>query len=310
MKKETLIKILYGLVIIIGIIILGRTFYLFYFASCAEVKANWFLAQTPARCIDNNLAPVQPVPMVQDKTQAPAVSHSLPGGVAEKSAPVTLSPVKTAGGSEESIIQEWRPRTAYVDCKAVADGKTFAEQSGSGYVYGYDASNGQLFILTNKHVMTMTAYGASFIPTSCDIRVPGDSQSATIYNNAAEMGLVSSAGEDYTLFNIPNPTPFMLAMEKNLWDGACQGTAELGEPIIILGYPEIGDQNDITVTDGIISGYDGNYYITSAKIEHGDSGGLAVSLKNNCFLGIPSYADVGDIESLARILKADVIFPN
>ena len=73
-----------------------------------------------------------------------------------------------------------------------------------------------------------------------------------------------------------------------------------------MGYPSIGSQTDITATEGIISGYDGNYYVTSAKVERGNSGGAAVALKDNCYLGIPTFVQVGDIESLARILDARV----
>jgi len=76
-----------------------------------------------------------------------------------------------------------------------------------------------------------------------------------------------------------------------------------------LGYPGIGGNNDITATEGIISSYDGDYYITSAKIEHGNSGGIAILIKDNCFLGIPSYAEAGEIESMGRILDGSkVIF--
>nr|MDQ3014484.1 hypothetical protein [bacterium] len=59
---------------------------------------------------------------------------------------------------------------------------------------------------------------------------------------------------------------------------------------------------DVTATEGIISGYEGNYYITSAKIEQGNSGGAAISLRDNCFLGIPTLTLVGKVESLGRIL--------
>jgi len=85
------------------------------------------------------------------------------------------------------------------------------------------------------------------------------------------------------------------------------GVALIGDEIIILGYPTIGSQDDITVTRGIISGYDGDYYITDAKIEHGNSGGVAILLKDNCYLGIPSYTISGEAESLARILDGGVI---
>jgi len=74
-----------------------------------------------------------------------------------------------------------------------------------------------------------------------------------------------------------------------------------------LGYPTVGSRQDITATEGIISGFDGNYFITSAKVEEGNSGGIAVSVKEDCYLGIPTYAEIGNVESLARILDFTVI---
>ncbi len=63
----------------------------------------------------------------------------------------------------------------------------------------------------------------------------------------------------------------------------------------------------MTVTEGIISGFDENYFITSAKVEQGNSGGAAISLKNNCYLGTPTFSTKGNLESLARILDVKVL---
>lgn len=216
------------------------------------------------------------------------------------------------GVDDISIIKEWRPRVAYIDCKVVFNGTNMGEQSGSGYVLGSDEQSGEVFLLTNKHITDIATHypdgkstGFSLNPTSCDIKLPGDSKSMTAYGPFG-----ASDKEDWALIAIKTPTPYMKTIIKNIWDGGCNGKAELGEKILILGYPGIGDQNDVTVTDGIVSGYDGKYYITSAKIEHGNSGGVAISLKNNCYLGIPTFVVSGELESLARILNINTIFPN
>ena len=87
----------------------------------------------------------------------------------------------------------------------------------------------------------------------------------------------------------------------------CSAKINTGEQVIILGYPSIGSPTDITATDGIISGQDSPYYVTSAKIDHGNSGGLAILVKNDCYFGIPSGAVVGSVESLGRILDVNAI---
>ena len=52
------------------------------------------------------------------------------------------------------------------------------------------------------------------------------------------------------------------------------------------------------------------YIVTDAKIDHGNSGGAAILIKDDCYLGIPSAAVVGSIESYGRILKSNLVFGN
>jgi len=82
--------------------------------------------------------------------------------------------------------------------------------------------------------------------------------------------------------------------------------AKIGDQVIILGYPTIGSKTGITVTEGIVSGEETSYWVTSAKIDKGNSGGAAILVKDNCYLGIPSSSVVGIMESLGRILKASI----
>ena len=70
----------------------------------------------------------------------------------------------------------------------------------------------------------------------------------------------------------------------------------------------VGTVLALGVAHGIVAGYDGNYFITSAKVEQGNSGGTAILVKDNCLLGIPTFAQVGKIEALARILDISTIF--
>jgi len=100
----------------------------------------------------------------------------------------------------------------------------------------------------------------------------------------------------------------------------------IGSSVYIFGYPATGEEDDETlknkmskigiddslvppkrnliVSTGIISGIDGqeNYY-TDAKIDSGSSGGLAVSKIGGeiCIVGIPTWASIGEFESLGMI---------
>ncbi len=82
----------------------------------------------------------------------------------------------------------------------------------------------------------------------------------------------------------------------------------LGEPVRVFGYPTIsGGGYFLTVTDGVVSSIpsDGTI-VTSAKIDHGNSGGIAVD-GSGCFIGVPAMAETGTIESLGIIISNKVV---
>jgi hypothetical protein len=82
---------------------------------------------------------------------------------------------------------------------------------------------------------------------------------------------------------------------------------QLGEPIRIFGYPAISGGYSLTITDGVVSSFMGEGLITtSAKISHGNSGGLAVD-ENGCMIGIPSMVSSDEYESLGVIISNDLI---
>lgn len=89
-------------------------------------------------------------------------------------------------------------------------------------------------------------------------------------------------------------------LEKNSFSwqiSECDGPYTYSEP-------RIKEQN-LIVTEGIISGAtdDGLNYYTSAKIDSGNSGGLAVSKINGkiCIVGIPTWVSQGQYNNLAMI---------
>lgn len=82
-----------------------------------------------------------------------------------------------------------------------------------------------------------------------------------------------------------------------------------GDNVTILGYPGSGG-NTLTITKGIVSGFEiqqGVKYIkTDAKIDHGNSGGLAVH-QSGCMLGIPTFVQK-NVESIGRILDLNYLY--
>ncbi len=209
-----------------------------------------------------------------------------------------VSEAKTYDTSK--IIAEWRPRIAYISCDwKNNNGSVYQTQTGSGILAkepgGYPA------VVTNTHVI-LNENNAP--PSLCRIQFPDYGKTTTV---SPDQIFKSSNGFDWSRIDLDSSDSYLNDLSAKSFP-ACTDTPSVGSNIVILGYPGIGSQTDITATEGIVSGYDGDYYITSAKVERGNSGGAAVLLRQNCYLGIPTFTRTGDIESLARILKSRLIF--
>ncbi len=187
-----------------------------------------------------------------------------------------------------SIIKQWRPVIAYIECRFL-----YGDATGGSGLALHDPSSGIFMIWTNAHVV-----GGEFKPESCKIIFPGSNSPPLISTKI----LISISGRDLGRINIDDPDEHFKNITSIPLNFCPKNRPVLGDKIVILGYPSIGSKTDITATEGIISGRDGNYFITSAKIERGNSGGVAILVKDNCYFGVPSFAQVGDIESLGRIL--------
>jgi len=105
----------------------------------------------------------------------------------------------------------------------------------------------------------------------------------------------------------------------------CEGDILTGTKVYVFGYPASAEGGGLIVTEGIISGKKGMLffdksgtlqtaydYYTSAKIDQGNSGGLAVTKINGilCAVGMPtwlsrgSYENLGIIQSFGRLRSA------
>lgn len=110
--------------------------------------------------------------------------------------------------------------------------------------------------------------------------------------------------EDKSYGEYPKKFP---AYDSNLY---CKNeNVRLGEPVRIYGYPAISGGYALTITDGIVSSLlpDEGLIITSAKISHGNSGGLAVD-QHGCRIGVPAMVTGDENESLGIIISNNLIF--
>ena len=158
---------------------------------------------------------------------------------------------------------------------------------GSGVIIGTNKG-----IITNSHVVN----GASL----CLAGITDNYESVPErwYEMKAE-GDFGYMGVDIAFLFPTDPLPDDIETVLNICPS---NTIKIGDEIIVLGYPGIGGST-ITATNGIISGSDGYYLKTSAKIEYGNSGGGAFLKNKDCWFGIPTAVSKGDLDSLGIIIN-------
>lgn len=204
-------------------------------------------------------------------------------GVSPATAPVSLGPI---------------PYQAVVKIEAVVDidGQHMIGWSGSGTLISSDG-----LILTNAHVVLSDRfYQVQDLIVSLTVAQdspPVQTYYASIVQADAAMDIaIIKPRTDlqgnplvYSALNLPF-VPF----------GDSDGL-QLGDQIVILGYPGIGGDT-ITLTRGEVSGFTaedpyGNraFIKTSATIAGGNSGGLAVNDRGE-LIGVPTQVGSGDME--------------
>ena len=249
---------------------------------------------------------------------------------------------KEAPTSLSDLIEHWSPSVAKITCISDIDKANFKTDvkgfltrnrvgvrpvtvSGSGFLISMNTQfgPGTIAIVTNRHVLnTHNGFG---VPYSCEAILPDghkyifDIDDVQFVTGEEEFGYKDEIeyfdGKPYLIYNIDagwlrikNPDTYTRNLAEAKSYLTCKEIPRIGEEIVILGYPSIGSSQGITATDGIISGLEEFYFVTSAKVEHGNSGGASIWRDKNCYLGIPSFARTGGVESLARILSFKKIF--
>ncbi len=300
-NQKGFIQIPILIVIILGVLVVGGTSYIGvkqYQNYQVERMKNEELTQKSQEQSNSEVEKLRqevetlknqkPQVITQTITKEVPVSSENSGISQDKSATLPLTYIQNQSQvpSITEIVGNWRFFTAKVE---------HSDRSGWGSGFITKSSDGTFKILTNKHVVE----GGTIF----NIRFPGNPfnpfRSAVIYRGSEDFATLSLGNSDEYLKNL---------ISGNAYQGICPENQKpiLGDEILILGYPATGSQTDVTVTRGIISGFERNYYITDAKINPGNSGGVAINIKNNCYFGIPTYGvntkTYTATETLGRIL--------
>ena len=311
MRKQTVIEIFAGVFIFIAVSGFGAVRYLraLESASLAQDQIVTDRLEAQQKQLDENKIAIDVLVKASKSAQDQIATETAKRLAAEtaRQADATRSAQQIAQLQKNieqnkavdlsSIISSWRPRVALIKCQWVFSNGTAVSGTGTGVLF-YGATTGAKLI-TNGHVVTYQGYG----PSRCTIKFPDD---AKLYEADDTAITPAVGGIDAAFMDIASPSPYLKSLALASAN-RCASAPAVGDGIVILGYPSIGSTTDITATEGIVAGTDGDYLITSAKVERGNSGGAAILSKNNCYLGIPSFVDLGSIEALARILDQKVI---
>lgn len=191
----------------------------------------------------------------------------------------------------EDVVKAWRPYTVRVTCITLdSNGNKKSYSDGSGFL-AYDPAKGPS-VITNRHVFkikdgTYTDY--------CNVYFPENKEVVKVEKKDR---YVSSKGYDRGTLVITQPSEYISNLAKNpiAISKDCKSTKpDSTDDIVILGYPIGKPKDDISYAQGKIVGYQDRYFVSTATIVSGYSGGVAVSLKDNCYLGIPTYSQKDDL---------------
>ncbi len=191
--------------------------------------------------------------------------------------------------------KKYIPSVAELVCPQ-ADG-TYMQGSG---VLRIKSGSGLLRVITNAHVVgnaDSCAVGITYdVHLTPSVIYLGKVETVNSSADLAELSLT----DRYDGTNYNPVTDYDLSGIVSAPNACNKNDVNFGDKVFVLGYPGIGG-NTITVTEGIVSGFEPGYIKTSAKIDHGNSGGLALHY-SGCTLGIATFASTGEIESLGYLI--------
>jgi len=197
-----------------------------------------------------------------------------------------------------------------------SDSSGYEVSGGSGTIINEDG-----LILTNSHVIPQDESGVLTTESGCIVALPNPITGELSELFWAEPIVLHDISEAYDLAFLQIYTAYF-DEETQSYAGTyprkfpafddsercIEESIRLGEAVRVFGYPAISGGYSLTITDGVVSSFPGNgLIVTSAKISHGNSGGLAID-ENGCMIGVPSLVSGDEFESLGVIISNDLIF--
>jgi S1-C subfamily serine protease len=197
--------------------------------------------------------------------------------------------------------------------------------SGSGSLFTFDEVSHA--VLTNYHVVKDASRCVVMMTNASNSQTGVFALKPSVYTyNTNTDEAVLEIGGSLSSTSVPTDN-YNYSLSKV---AKCVSPIAVGTPVVIIGYPAyakrdstvsidtIGTVNTIfrTATNGIISGYDTsaagapNYFV-SAKIDNGNSGGIALAKDSSglCVLGLPTWLTVGNYETQGLVQNIANVLP-
>lgn len=201
----------------------------------------------------------------------------------------------TTNLTEYELLNIWRQYSVRVKCYAFYDSTKYKGSYSDESGLLTKTPEGKFIVTTPKYVF----YPKDIYSDYCEVIIPGNNEKIKIekrdrkFSSKQERaGLLVHEPSEYLkwLMGLPN--------FKNTEKNCSSKQITNGTNIAILGYPKDSDKNQPTIARGKIllpiasstSPVLKDYISTDIKMKYGYSGGIAVSLDNNCYLGIVSYS--------------------
>jgi len=223
---------------------------------------------------------------------------------------ISTQPIETASNPEVS------PDRTVVKIRCTVESPESGVWQGSGVLINKDG-----LIVTNAHVIPSLEEQGRF--KQCLILVPDvppnpeQLHPGHLDQYFAEPVVLEGTSKQYdlALLRITGPNidqdgtvygrwPREFPTIKNI--GKCDKNFKIGDRLIVYGFPAVS-MYDMTATEGVLSTIVDDYtFYTSAKVDAGNSGGLAVN-EQGCFVGIPEALTGGVYEQYGVIISARAV---
>lgn len=202
-----------------------------------------------------------------------------------------LDDFKKLGGEPlpKDFINSLLQASARVRCLLSRTATTENFRAGSGSILGrYSGAQGAFVLMTNAHVITERSTGGY----DCEIVIGEHSYiAATVLRRVLDHDL------DFAFLKLGDqksgPVVVPVAYE-DLGIGFCEfRDVVIGDRVTIISFPQFQGPAH-AVSEGYITEFlAGPIYTTTAVIDQGSSGGVAILNKKHCALGMPTWEGIG-----------------